>query len=228
VQVVGIAVWIVLGVLLFALAPRIRAPVVGGMVLLMGLAVFAVRLHHAGPYPVPGPIDLAAGCTAILVGALLIRPPWRRPAGDGVSWATRALLGLSPIVFVVALVAMGHEAEEVVVLRTTGADGDVRETRLWVVDHEGAPWVVTSLAGPHDADLAATPRVEIVRGGETQCWLAERHVERETLVTLLQLRSEKYRAQRIAIASGLWQHFEERDDLTRIAVGIRFTPCPAP
>ncbi len=225
-QFVGIAVWIVLGVVLFVLAPKVRASVVGWVVLLMGLAVFGVRLHHEGPYPFPGPMDLAAGCTAILVGALLIRPPWRRPAEEGVPWATRALLGLAPIVFVVALVAMGHEAEEVVVLRTTDADGDVRETRLWVVDHDGAPWVVTSLGGPHDADLTATPRVEIVRGGETQCWLAERHVDRATLVALLQLRSEKYRAQRIAIASGLWQHFEERDDLTRIAVGIRFTPCP--
>ena len=61
----------------------------------------------------------------------------------------------------VALVAYGHEAEEVVVLRTSESDGTVRETRLWVVDHEGAPWIVTGREGRHDRNLAANPRVDL-------------------------------------------------------------------
>ena len=56
-QLAGAAPWILLGVLLFALAPRIPTRVVGLVVGVAGISVFAVRLHHAGPYPFPGPMD---------------------------------------------------------------------------------------------------------------------------------------------------------------------------
>jgi hypothetical protein len=224
-QLVALVLWISFGLLLFAVAPKIRTPIVGWILVLAGVAVFAVRLHHEGPYPFPGAKDLASGCAALVVGALLIRSPWSVPREGGVSWVTRVLLGVSPIVFLLALAAYGHEAEEVVVLRTTGHQGAVRETRLWIVDHEGSPWIVTGRGSGHDRDLSANPRAEIFRRGETRCWIAERYLDRTTLQTLLQVRSEKYRAQRIAFATGVWKHFSERDDLDETAVAIRFAPC---
>jgi hypothetical protein len=115
----------------------------------------------------------------------------------------------------------------VVVLRTTGPEGAVRETRLWVVDYQGSPWIVTGRGSPHDLDLTANPRVEIFRQGESRCWMAERHLDRATLEALLEARSAKYRAQRIAFAIGAWKRPSEREDLDEIAVALRFTPCPS-
>jgi hypothetical protein len=224
-QPVALVPWIVLAVLLAAFAPKLRTAIVGWPLMLAGIAAFAVRFHHEGSYPFPGAIDLASGCAALLVGALLIRSPWSGPRAGGASRFTRVLLGVSPIVFLLALVAYGHEAEEVVVLRTIGPEGSLRETRLWVVDHQGSPWIVTGRGSGHDRNLTANPRVEIVRHGEARCWVAERHLDRTTLETVLEARSEKYLAQRIAFATGIWRHFSERDDLDEIAVALRFAPC---
>ena len=224
-QLLGLAPWILLCALLVAFAPKIRTSIVGWVLVLAGLAAFLVRFHHEGPYPFPGPMDLVSGFAALLVGLLLIRLPRAAP-GAGVSWLARGLLGVSPIVFFLALVAYGHEAEEVVVLRTAQADGGVRETRLWIMDYQGSPWIVTGRVGPHVLDLTENPRVEIFRRGEARCWVAERHPERATIETLLEVRSEKYLAQRLALAMGVWKHFTERDDLEEIAVALRFTPCP--
>ena len=224
-QPIALIPWILLAVLLAVFAPKIRTAIAGAILVVAGLAVFAVRLHHEGPYPFPGPVDLGAGCAALAVGALLIRSPWSGPRRGACLPLTRLLLGISPVVFLLALVAYGHEAEEVVVLRTRGPEGSVRETRLWIVDHEGAPWIVTGRGSGHDRDLMANPRVEIFRRGESRCWMAERHLDRATLETLLEARSAKYRAQRIALATGIWKHFTERDDLDEIAVALRFTPC---
>ena len=225
-QPLALVPWIVLAVLLAAFAPKVRTAIVGWLLVLAGIAVFAVRFHHEGPYPFPGAMDFASGCAALLVGALLIRSPWSGPREGGASRFTRVLLGASPIVFLLALVAYGHEAGEVVVLRTHGPEGSVRETRLWIVDHQGSPWIVTGRGSGHDRDLTDNPRVELVRRGETRCWVAERHLDRTTLETVLEARSEKYLAQRIAFATGLWKHFSKRDDLEEIAVALRFTPCP--
>jgi hypothetical protein len=208
-QPVALIPWVLLAVLLAAFAPRIRTPIVGWILVLAGIAVFAVRGHHEGPYPVPGGVDLVSGSAALIVA----------------SPVTRLLLGASPLVFLLALVAYGHEAEEVVVLRTTGPEGAVRETRLWIVDHQGSPWVVTGRDSGHDRALTGNPRVEIVRHGEAHCWIAERHLDRATLEAVLQSRSEKYLAQRIALGARAWKHFSEREDLATIAVAIRFAPC---
>jgi hypothetical protein len=227
-QPVGLVPWIVLGFLLAALAPKVRTEVVGWLLVLTGIAVFAVRLHHEGPYPFPGALDFAAACAALLVGALLIRPPWSGPSQRGTSRLMRVLLGVSPIVFLLALVAYGHEAEEVVVLRTHGPQGSLRETRLWIVDYDGSPWIVTGRGSGHDRDLTENPRAEIVRRGEARCWMAERHLDRPTLEAVLEVRSEKYLAQRVALATGTWKHFSDREDLDEIAVALRFLPCPGP
>ncbi len=78
-QLAGLFPWVLLAVLLFAIAPKIRTPIVGCILLVAGLAVFAVRLHHEGPYPFPGPADFSFGSAALLLGALLVRSPWSRP-----------------------------------------------------------------------------------------------------------------------------------------------------
>ena len=77
-----------------------------------------------------------------------------------------ALLGLAVLFFASQLAA--SESGEVVVLRTLDEVGRPHETRLWVVDRDGRPWIRAGNAGSGwFVRLQANPAVEVVRGGET-------------------------------------------------------------
>ena len=67
-----------------------------------------------------------------------------------------------------ALTWAALEMQEVVVVRTGGADGTVRETRIWIAEEDGS-WMLeaASAESPWYRDVLATPTVEIVRGGRT-------------------------------------------------------------
>ena len=65
------------------------------------------------------------------------------------------------------------ESQEVIALRTRQATGEVRITRVWVAEHEGALWL--EAATPDRSwylDLLAQPRLEVERGGERICVIA--------------------------------------------------------
>ncbi|MFQ5515780.1 MAG: nitroreductase/quinone reductase family protein [Myxococcota bacterium] len=69
---------------------------------------------------------------------------------------------------IVALVIVGAESREVVVLHTTDAEGASHTTRLWIVDDAEGAW----LRAGHDGsswfrDLEVRPDVEVERGGKT-------------------------------------------------------------
>jgi hypothetical protein len=71
-------------------------------------------------------------------------------------------------VVAIAISMIASESGEVVVLRTREADGAVHETRLWVVDDEGAAWLRSG--SPESSwflRLSAEPEVEMVRHGAT-------------------------------------------------------------
>jgi hypothetical protein len=224
-QILFFGALVALAAVLFALAGRVRAPVVGALLLAGGGAVFAVRLLHAGPYPVPQGADLAVACANLLLGLLLVARGRTGRAGSPVGLPSRVLLGLSPFALFFALAHTLHEVGEVVVLRTAGERQALRETRLWVVDYRGSPWVVTGPSTPHVEELAANPRAGLVRGGVARCFVAERHADRKTIEAVLRERHAKYLAQRLAVALGVWPRSPE--DLERVAVAIRFEPCPA-
>ena len=66
-----------------------------------------------------------------------------------------------------ALIEVGRE---VIVLRTQDDGGAWRTTRLWIVDHDGSPWLHGGSSGWMQ-DLRARPIVEVERAGEThQTW----------------------------------------------------------
>ncbi|RIL06467.1 MAG: hypothetical protein DCC71_06580 [Proteobacteria bacterium] len=80
--------------------------------------------------------------------------------------------------FALGLVVMGlemiaAESGEVVVLRTTGDDGQPRETRLWVVDESGRQWL--RAGSPQSSwllDIQREPAVEMERNGHTAPYTA--------------------------------------------------------
>lgn len=235
--------WILLGALavgalLAAAAHRVALAVAGVVVLVLGLGVFGVRLDHAGPYPFPRGADLTAGVVCLGLGGLLLAWARRASGAGGVSRSDRLLLALSPVAFLMGLGASLHEMEEVVILHTEGPAGAV-ETRLWVVDHGGTPWVLTGSETRAGRNLAANPRLVLERGGETSCRIARVSQDLETLRTISLARREKYLAARLAWAVSYPRLFYSEEQLAALqpggptegvslgtAAAYRLEPCP--
>jgi hypothetical protein len=61
---------------------------------------------------------------------------------------------------------LAGERTEVAVLRTYEADGTPRDTKMWVVDYDGKPYVRIGRPGRGWGErLKANPKVELTRGG---------------------------------------------------------------
>jgi len=84
------------------------------------------------------------------------------------------LLLVGTIPFLVAIGSfIAGEQLEVVALRTLDGEGHAHDTKLWIVDHEGRPWVRSVRPTPRWLErIRATPRVELVRNGITTTYTA--------------------------------------------------------
>lgn len=199
------------------------ARIVGWLMLVAGVSVFAIRLHHAGPYALPERGNLRAGVLALGIGLALILPRLRsgtRRASPRARVATLALLAASPVVLFFALYATLAEVEEVVVLRATDSHGRPANLRLWVVDVGGTPWVSMSRKKAEENSLDGA-RVELLRAGRTRCVVPTlSHDPADNERTFL-LRDEKYAIQRLGRAIGLFG-----DGPGPQTVTLRLDPCP--
>jgi hypothetical protein len=97
------------------------------------------------------------------------------------------------------LVALGvgtwwaGEQTEVAVLRTFDSAGAPHDTKLWVVDDGGRPWVRVARPERHWlARLEQNPRVELVRHGVAQTYRATPDRDPATRARIDQLMAEKY------------------------------------
>ncbi len=82
----------------------------------------------------------------------------------------RVLLAFGVVLGLLLAFALAHLAfielgREVVTLRTPSGDG-WKETRLWIVDDDGASWLHSAGRGWRER-FEGDPIVEVVRGGET-------------------------------------------------------------
>jgi hypothetical protein len=176
--------------------------VIGWLMLLVGVSVFAIRLQHAGPYAIPRGGNLLGGVLALLLGGWLVRP-WlgdHRMAAP-LRWAAAAA---SPVVLFFALYATLAELEEVVVLMAHDRAGQPAELRLWVVDREESAWV-TMPRSKAEAHGLADARVELLRRGEIRCVVATRQDDRATVNEIHGLRHQKYAVQRLATTLGAYR-----------------------
>jgi hypothetical protein len=191
---------------------RVRT-VVGCGLLALGVAVFAVRLLHEGPYAVPRGGALFGGLGALLLGGVLVWPATPR----GLGWVA---LGATPVVLFFGLYATMAELEETVSLYATDSAGNPAELRLWIVDREDGEWVGMPRwkAVEHSLDGA---RVQLLRDGETRCVAPVLHEDRTTVRAIHALKVEKYAVARGAAAIGLYPR-EARET----AVSLRLDPCP--
>ncbi len=191
---------------------RVRA-VVGCGLLVLGVAVFAVRLVHEGPYAVPRGANLFGGLGALLLGAALVWPATPRALG----WLA---LAASPVVLGFGLYATMAELEEVVSLFATDSAGNPADLRLWIVDREDGEWVGMPRTKAVEHSLNGA-RLQLLRNGETRCVVPVLHEDRATVKAIHALKVEKYAVARGAAAVGLYPR-EARDT----AVSLRLDPCP--
>jgi len=187
--------------------------VVGGGLLALGVAVFAVRLLHEGAYPMPRGADLLGGLGALLLGGVMMWP--LRPR-----WLGWLALAATPVVLAFGLYATMAELEEVVSLHAIDSGGEPAELRLWIVDREDGEWVgmSRSKAVEHSLDGA---RLQLLRNGQTRCVVPALHEDRTTVKAIHALKVEKYAVARGAAAIGLYPR-EARET----AVSLRLDPCP--
>ena len=193
--------------------------IVGWLMLIVGISVFAIRLQHAGPYALPGGGNLLAGVLALLIGGWLVRP-WlgAHRLASPLAWVA---LAASPIVLFFALYATLAEVEEVVELKVTDRTGQPSDLRLWIVDRGDAAWV-TMPRSKADAHGLGETRAELLRQGELGCVVVTRHEDRVTVDEIHQLRHQKYGVQRLATAVGIFGRSAGED-----VVALRLDPCPS-
>jgi len=191
---------------------------VGWGMVIVGLAVFAVRLHHAGPYEMPEKGNLRAGLLALAIGGLLLLPALGRLSAARL--VRGALLVAAPLVLFFSLYAILAEVEEVIVLRATDASGQPANLRLWVADHAGVPWVSMprSKAEAHALDGG---RVDMLRGGKTTCVAPVLSHDPDDNERTFRLRDEKYAIQRFGRMIGMFGDGPSPETVT-----LRLDPCP--
>jgi len=193
------------------------------VLIVLGLAVFLVRLRHAGPYFMPEGGNLVGGIGALICGALLMRDQ----AGEALGRTAR--IGLTSVLFVASLASFYlafygtlAELEEVVVVRAH-CEGDVGDPlRFWVVDDAGALWISMGPGKAERTGLARTPDVRLLRDGEEQCMEASIVDDPATLRRVLPLLEEKYTVARIAVSLGVFG--DGRYETNEL---LRLTPQPA-
>ncbi len=185
----------------------------GWGLLALGVAVFAVRLLHAGAYAVPRGGNLFGGLGALLLGGVLLASAAPRV----LRWLA---LAATPVVLFSGLYAVMAELEEVVSLYARDRAGRPAELRLWVVDREDGEWVGMPRAKAIEHSLDGA-RLELLRDGEVRCVVPALHEDRPTTTAIHALKVEKYAVARGAAAIGLYPR-EARES----TVALRLDPCP--
>ncbi len=96
---------------------------------------------------------------------------------------------------VAAATYLAGEQTEVVVIRTLDGDGTSYDTKVWVVDHEGVPWV--RVAQPERfwfQRLSRNPHVRLIRAGVEQAVIARPQDTPEARAVIDQRFRERYGA----------------------------------
>lgn len=191
---------------------RVRT-VVGCGFLVLGVAVFGVRLVHAGPYAMPSGANLFGGVGALVLGVFFLWPSPPR----GLGWLA---LAVGPVVLFFGLYATMAELEEVVSLYATDRAGNPVDLRLWIVDRDDGEWVGMPRTKAVEHSLNGA-RLQLLRNGVTRCVVPVLYEDRETVRAIHALKVEKYAVARGAAAIGIYPR-EARET----GVSLRLAPCP--
>jgi len=192
---------------------RLRV-VLGWGLLVLGLAVFVVRLQHEGPYAFPRRGNLFGGLGAIAVGTLLVATV----TPQILRWIA---LAASPFVLFSGTYAILSELEEVISLYATHESGSAAELRLWIVDDANGAWLGMPKTKAVAHALDGEP-IRMLRQGETRCVVPVLFEDRPTVEAMHALKMEKYAVARIASAIGAYPATPPAT-----SVALRLDDCPA-
>ncbi len=94
------------------------------------------------------------------------------------TWLVRMLVALALLGAAFgALNYLASERVEVVTLHTADANGQLKDTRIWVVDHQGAAFIRARSGSGWHARLTAARHIEVTRGGRRARYTAASHPE---------------------------------------------------
>lgn len=97
------------------------------------------------------------------------------------------------ILFIAAIVVVSETGGEVVVLETLDAEGRPHETRLWLVEHRGHPWLRAGQPGSGWLlRIEEHPEVRLTRDGHTGSYRARPARDPEIRDRIHALMAEKY------------------------------------
>ena len=115
------------------------------------------------------------------------------------------------------------ESGEVVVIYTRDSSGGLHRARVWVLDHDGRPWVAPgNRSNAWFQRLLADPRVELVRSGVRSCHVAT-VVESPAAIPVLELLLEKYAS--VIRVTGLLNRLLDPAGDPSPPVAVRLDPC---
>lgn len=188
----------------------------------LGLAVFLVRFHHEGPYYLPEGGNLVGGLLALVCGALIFFDVFPSD-GAGGFFAHGVLLLTSLLALYMAAFATLAEVEEVVVVRPGCGETRGGPLRLWVIDDDGAIWSTMGRDKAVRSGISTARQVTLLRRGQEACVVAAVVDDTRLVEHLSLLREEKYLAERIAVALGIFG-----EDRFESNVALRMGPLAAP
>ncbi len=194
--------------------PRSTAGLLIGILFIgIGLAVFGIRLIHAGPYAMPHGAALFGGIGAIVLGGILLGVGRFRPFG----WIAVAV---SPLALFPALYSIMGESEEVISLYARDSQENVVDLRLWIVDRPDGAWVgmAREKALAHGLDGQT---LSMLRAGELVCVVPRLHDDRDTAAAVHAMKVEKYAVAQIFGSIGLYP-----TEATAATVALHLEPCP--
>ena len=185
---------------------------IGIILMTVGVAVFGIRLLHAGPYATPHGAALYGAIGLLILGGFLI---WNRQIRR-FGWLA---LALSPVALFPALYSIMGESEEVISLYARDADGAVTDLRLWIIDREDGAWVgmPRAKATKHELDGA---RLEMLRSGDHQCVSPKLYEDRSTVNAIHKMKVDKYVVAQIFGSIGFYPL-----EATPNTVALRLDPC---
>jgi len=186
--------------------------IAGVIFMAIGLAVFAIRLVHAGPYALPGGAAFIGALLAIALGAFLLWPG--KPRFTGLVAIVVATFASFPAIYSIV-----GETEEVISLYAVGPENNLVDLRLWIVDRSDGAWVGMgrSKAVTHNLDGA---RLDMLRGGETICVIPALVEERATVSVIHKMKVDKYKAAQISASIGMYP-----SEASENTVALRLDPC---
>ena len=136
-------------------------------------------------------------------------------------------IGAASLVGLFLLVIAGSvaliESGEVVVIHTRDAAGETHIARVWVVDHEGRPWVAPgNRSNAWFQRLLVDPKVELSRSGVRSCYVASVR-EGPAAVPILERFLEKYAS--VIRATAILNRLLEPGADDSLPLAVRLEPC---